>query len=198
MSNMSNMKFPEPRSLTEGFTDFSALSAVSCTDEETKKQIIERFAKVRDMSNVTAALAKLDVNPFGTNVRKRVAGYCNVNTDNEILFWQKSYLEQLRRYPDLQLIAMYCDYKNIPEEKRTGFAKLIQDAEAGKFDIIVVRGMKYISHDMKVCMQTISHLRNLPMPVGIFFITEYLYTLDSTREYVLQLLATVSEEFAKK
>ena len=76
------MDFAEPKSLAEGFTDFSSLIASSPSGPETKEQVIQRFTQVRDMSNITVIPAKPDINPFDTNVRKEVAVYCRVSTDN--------------------------------------------------------------------------------------------------------------------
>ena len=45
------MTFIEPKSLSEGFTDFRALPTVSRIGTETKEHIVERLSRVRDMSN---------------------------------------------------------------------------------------------------------------------------------------------------
>lgn len=47
-------------------------------------------------------------------------------------------------------------------------------------------------------MNIIYALRSLPNPVGIFFETENLYTLDKTADFTLQVLSLVAQEESHK
>ena len=48
------------------------------------------------------------------------------------------------------------------------------------------------------CMNIIYALRNLPNPVGIFFESENLYTLDKSADFTLQVLSLVAQEESHK
>ena len=199
------MGFEEPKSLAEGFTDFSSLITSHHSGSETKEQIVERFNQVRDMSNITVIPADPDVNPFDTNVRKEVAVYCRVSTDNisqtpSFLTQQNYYLNYVRECPDLHMVAIYRDegVSATKVDKREGLIQLIKDAEAGKFDMVIVKDLSRFSRNLMDCMQIIYKFRHLPRPVGILFETEHIYTLDTSRDFTLQILALVAQEESRK
>ena len=199
------MTFIEPKSLSEGFTDFRALPTVSRIGTETKEHIVERLSRVRDMSNITVIPAEPDVNPFDTNVRKRVAIYCRVSTDNlsqtpSFITQQNYYLDYVRKRPDLRMVAMYKDEGVSATEirKREGLIQLIHDAETGRFDMVIVKDLSRLSRNLMDCMQIIYKFRHLPKPVGILFETENIYTLDTSRDFTLQVLALIAQEESRK
>ena len=199
------MTFFEPKSLSEGFTDFSKISKVAPAGPETKEQIIKRYTQVRDMSNITVIPAEPEINPFDKKVRKRVAVYCRVSTDNlsqtpSFLTQQRYYLEYVRQHSDLQLIAMYKDegVSATRIKKREGLIRLINDAEAGKFDMVIVKDLSRLSRNLMDCMQIIYKFRHFPKPVGIFFESENIYTLDTSKDFTLQILALVAQEESRK
>ena len=137
-------------------------------------------------------------NMSDTSLKKRVAVYCKVNTDSisetsSFLTQQRYFLDYVRRHPDLHIVAMYCDDKGFPALKSNGFKTLLSDAEAEKFDLILMKRMDSFSSSLKVFMQIVDHLLHLPKPVGIMFEEEHLNTLDSQNEYLLRILRTVAK-----
>ena len=64
---------------------------------------------------------------------------------------------------------------------------MLEDAKAGKFDVIIVKNLSRLSRNLMDCMNIIYALRNLPNPVGIFFESENLYTLDKSADFTLQV-----------
>ena len=75
---------------------------------------------------------------------------------------------------------------------------MLEDAKAGKFDVIIVKNLSRLSRNLMDCMNIIYALRNLPNPVGIFFESENLYTLDKSADFTLQVLSLVAQEESHK
>ncbi len=99
-----------------------------------------------------------------------------------------------------KLIAMYSDegITATSTEKRIGLLQMLEDAKAGKFDVIIVKNLSRLSRNLMDCMNIIYALRNLPNPVGIFFESENLYTLDKSADFTLQVLSLVAQEESHK
>ena len=83
-------------------------------------------------------------------------------------------------------------------EKRVGLLTLLDDARAGKFDIIVVKNLSRLNRNLMDCMNIIYELRSLPRPVGILFETENMFTLDKNVDFTLQVLSLVAQEESHK
>ena len=110
------------------------------------------------------------------------------------------YLQFVRKHVQWKLIAMYSDegITATSTEKRIGLLQMLEDAKAGKFDVIIVKNLSRLSRNLMDCMNIIYALRNLPNPVGIFFESENLYTLDKSADFTLQVLSLVAQEESHK
>lgn len=171
----------------------------------TKDRIRDRYSKSRDMSKVTVLMPRPQTNPFDHRVRKRVVVYCRVSTDGisqttSFELQKNYYLKWVRQNPDWKLVAMYCDegLTATKIEKRDGLIQMLEDAKAGKFDIIVVKNLSRLSRNLRDCMNIVYKLRALPNPVGILFETENLFTLDKSADFTLQVLSLVAQEESHK
>ena len=98
------------------------------------------------------------------------------------------------------MVAMYKDegVSATRIKQREGLIQLIKDAEAGKFNMVIVKDLSRLSRNLMDCMQIIYKFRHFPKPVGILFETENLYTLDTSRDFTLQILALVAQEESRK
>ena len=145
--------------------------------------------------------SELNLNTSDTSLKKRVAVYCKVSTLDTIpeipsfLTQQKYYLDYMQRHSDLHLVAIYCDDERFPALKSNGFKTLLEDAEAEKFDLILMKSMDSFTSSLKIFLQIVDHFLHLPKPVGIIFKEEYLNTLDPSNRYLLRILRTVAETF---
>jgi len=170
-----------------------------------KDSIRERYNRQVDMSKVTVLPARPEPSPFDPRFRKRVVVYCRVSTDGisqtTSFELQKSYyLRYVRKRPDWKLVAMYSDegITATSTKKRNGLLAMLNDAKAGKFDIIVVKNLSRLSRNLMDCMDIIYKLRKLPRPVGILFESENLFTLDKNVDFTLQILSLVAQEESHK
>ncbi len=181
------------------------MSEFSPMNQATKDEIRARYGKERDMSKVKVIPARKEVSPFNSNTRKRVVVYCRVSTDgisqtSSFELQKNYYLKFVRKRPDWKLVALYSDegISATSTKNRDGLLRMLDDARAGRFDIIVVKNLSRFSRNLMDCMEIIYELRSLPHPVGILFESENMYTLDKNVDFTLQVLSLVAQEESHK
>lgn len=102
------------------------------------------------MANIRVIPASVNqFNPLNTNlIKRRVCGYARVSTDRDEQFTsfqaQKDYYEKyIKSKPDWEFVGLYSDEgitgTNI--KNRDGFKQMIDDALAGKIDLIVTKSV---------------------------------------------------------
>ena len=176
------------------------------TDGMSEREKIQYdYGRQRDMSKVTFFPAKKAPGLYDLAGRLRVVVYCRVSTDGlsqatSFELQRNYYLQFVRKHIQWKLIAMYSDegITATSTEKRIGLLQMLEDAKAGKFDVIIVKNLSRLSRNLMDCMNIIYALRNLPTPVGIFFESENLYTLDKSADFTLQVLSLVAQEESHK
>ena len=170
-----------------------------------REKIQYDYGRQRDMSKVTFFPAKKAPGLYDLAGRLRVVVYCRVSTDGlsqatSFELQRSYYLQFVRKHIQWKLIAMYSDegITATSTEKRIGLLQMLEDAKAGKFDVIIVKNLSRLSRNLMDCMNIIYALRNLPSPVGVFFESENLYTLDKSADFTLQVLSLVAQEESHK
>ena len=141
------------------------------------------------------------VNLHEDTKEKRVAVYARVSTDDSSQ--TSSYELQKNHYMDVvnnhigwKLINIYADegISGTSLRHRDEFVKMINDCKAGKIDLIVTKSVSRFARNVVDCVDYARELKQLPSPVGIFFETENIHTLDSSSEMILILMATLAQE----
>ena len=180
-------------------------SAVRFQGMTEKERIIAQYGKKCDMSKIVVIPAKPAPGLFDVERRKRVVVYCRVSTDgisqtSSFELQKNHYLKYVRQKPEWKLVGLYSDegITATTTRKRIGLLTMLDDARAGKFDIIVVKNLSRLSRNLMDCMEIIYMLRNLPHPVGILFETENMFTLDKNIDFTLQILSLVAQEESHK
>lgn len=180
--------------------------SVSHAGETYNKDIIrQNYGRDRDMSKVTVIPAAPVPSLFDSHKKQRVAVYCRVSTDGiqqttSFELQRKYYIKYVRKKPEWTLVAMYSDegITATNTTHRNGLLKMLEDARAGKFDIIVVKNLSRLSRNLMDCMNIVKELRNLKHPVGILFETENMYTLGENMDFTIQILSLVAQEESHK
>ncbi len=137
------------------------------------------------------------------NKPKRVAAYCRVSTDktdqaNSLESQQRYFNEYINRNPLWELYDIYVDdgISGTNTKKRVAFNHMIDDAVNGKFDLIIT---KEISRFARNIVDSITYTRELKQHgVGVLFLNDGIYTLDSDGELRLALLSTIAQEESRK
>ncbi len=134
---------------------------------------------------------------------ERVAAYCRVSTDHEdqasSLASQKKYFsEYIERNPLWELYDIYADegITGTSTRKRRSFQRMIADAQASRFDLIVT---KEISRFARNTLDSIFYTRRLKeLGIGVIFLNDNINTLDPDAELRLTILSSIAQEESRK
>jgi site-specific DNA recombinase len=131
--------------------------------------------------------------------RRRVAGYARVSTDSDEQF--TSYEAQVDYYtkfisdnPEWQFVKVYTDegVSGLNTKKRDGFNEMIDDALAGKIDLIVTKSVSRFARNTVDSLSTIRKLRD--KGVECYFEKEQIFTFDGKGELLLTIMASLAQE----
>jgi site-specific DNA recombinase len=190
----------EPHCLNKGRLHMTENETKQESIEIQKSKIRERYKGVNsDDLDIIPALPQED---FYENQReKRVAVYARVSTDDPRQ--TSSYELQKYHYHDVvshranwKLIEIYADegISGTSLQHRDAFVKMIADCKAGKIDLIVTKSVSRFARNVVDCIGYVRQLAALQPPVGVFFETENIYTLNSTSEMSLSFISTLAQE----
>lgn len=165
-----------------------------------KSKIRERYKGVSaDELDVIPALPQED---FYEDVKmKRVAVYARVSTDDprqtSSYELQKNHYEDVvSRRPNWQLVEIYADegISGTSLQHRDSFIRMIDDCKKGKIDLIVTKSVSRFARNVVDCIKIIRDLKAMNPPIGVFFETENIYTLNSNSEMSLSFISTLAQE----
>ena len=131
--------------------------------------------------------------------KKRVAAYARVSTEQDAQ--QNSYEAQIDYYtnyikgkPDWEFVKVYSDegisgtsYKN-----RTGFNQMIDDAKAGKIDLILTKSISRFSRNTVDSLTVTRELK--AKGVEVYFEKENISSMDKTAELIFTMLSSIAQE----
>ena len=129
----------------------------------------------------------------------RVGAYCRVSTDLDV---QKTSLDiQMHAYeriiaehPGWKLAGIYADkgISGTAVNKRTEFLRMIDDAEAGKIDYILVKSISRFSRNTVDLLRYVRELKEIG--VNVYFEKEHIDTGNSNSEFMLSIFAAAAQE----
>ena len=133
----------------------------------------------------------------------KVAAYCRVSTDKDdqiiSLHNQVDYFTAyIDKSPQWTLVQIYADegLSGTSTKKRVQFNKMVQDAHAGKIDLILT---KEVSRFARNTVDTLNFTRELKAAgVGVIFINDNIDTRDNDGEFRLSIMASVAQEESRK
>lgn len=173
------------------------------TQQRTSARKQQRNAKIRQTLTqqvevqVIPALEDME----GYEKRKpRVCAYCRVSTDmdTQALSYElqvQNYTEYITGNPDWEFAGIYADrgISGTSLKHREDFKRMIADCEAGKIDLIVTKAVTRFARNVVDAITTVRMLKALDPPVGVYFETERINTLDTTSETYLGLISLFAQ-----
>ena len=130
---------------------------------------------------------------------KRVAVYCRVSTlyevqDSSFETQRDAYIQMIGSRNDLVLAGVYGDHgkSGTSIKRRSEFQRMLRDCEDGKIDIVMTKSISRFARNLRDCLTTIDHLKQLGIPV--LFEKEGIDTMDARSELLLNVLAVIAEE----
>lgn len=132
---------------------------------------------------------------------KRVAVYARVSTDDprqtsSYELQKNHYLDMVKNHIGWKLVDIYADegISGTSLKNRDAFVQMINDCRAGKIDLIVTKSVSRFARNVVDCISYVRELKELKPPVGIFFETENIFTLNSNSEMSLSFISTLAQE----
>ena len=131
--------------------------------------------------------------------RRRTAGYARVSTDHEEQ--ASSYEMQMAHYKnyiesraDWEFVGMYSDegISGTNTKKRDGFNQMIEDALAGKIDLIITKSVSRFARNTVDSLQNVRKLKE--NGVEIYFEKENIWTFDMRGELLITIMSSLAQE----
>lgn len=138
-----------------------------------------------------------------SDIPLKVTYYARVSTDRDeqlnSLNNQRAYFEEkIRSNSAWTFVPGYVDegVTGTSTQKRTEFLRMVADAKAGLFDLILTKEVSRFARDL---LDSITYTRELlRYDVGVLFEDTGLNTMDADSEFRLAIMATVAQEESRK
>ena len=136
-----------------------------------------------------------------TNRKLRVAAYCRVSTqeeeqENSFDIQVHHFEQRIKSNPAWELVDIYKDkgISGTSVQKRLEFQRMINDAVAGKIDLILTKSISRFGRNVVDVNKNLRLLVSLPNPVAVEFETEGItYSGDGTNNLVVSILTALAE-----
>ncbi len=154
-----------------------------------------------DPENYEYTPAKKAIDYYDNNTPQRVGIYVRVSTDDvrqtTSFELQKQYYEEfVQKHPNWTLIKIYPDegISGTSLRHRDQFNQMISDSRAGKLDLIITKSVSRFARNVVDCIGLTRDLAELKPPVGVFFESEAIFSLNDDSQMALSFVATMAEE----
>lgn len=129
--------------------------------------------------------------------RLRVAAYCRVSKDDEeqassLMNQTEHYKTLIQSTPEYEYAGLYFDQGVSGYiENRPGFQKMMTDARAGRFDLIITKSITRFARNTNTILKATRELKELG--IGVFFELQNMNTLTQAGELLMTLYAALGE-----
>ena len=169
--------------------------------ERKKDKTRKRMHVEIDPENYEYTPAKKAIDYYDNNTPQRVGIYVRVSTDDvrqtTSFELQKQYYEEfVQKHPNWTLIKIYPDegISGTSLRHRDQFNQMISDSRAGKHDLIITKSVSRFARNVVDCIGLTRDLAELKPPVGVFFESEAIFSLNDDSQMALSFVATMAEE----
>lgn len=144
--------------------------------------------------------AKKDLELPGEKKKLRVCAYCRVSTeeDNQASSYElqvQNYTKMIQENDEWEFAGIFADegISGTSVLHREHFLEMIEKCQAGKIDLIITKQVSRFARNVLDSLNYIFMLRKLDPPVGVYFETEKLNTLDRSSDMVITVLSLVAQ-----
>lgn len=131
--------------------------------------------------------------------KKKVAAYARVSVESERMHHSLSaqisyYSSLIQKNPEWEYAGVYADYgiSGTGINKRQEFKQMLEDAEAGKIDIILTKSIQRFARNTVDLLRTVRHLKELG--IEVWFEKENIHTMSGDGELMMTILASFAQE----
>lgn len=127
----------------------------------------------------------------------KIAAYCRVSTDKmeqqESLNHQREFFSEYAKRNGHELVRLYADegITGTSLKKREEFKRLLQDAELGLFDMVVVKDISRFARNTVDALQSVRKLKSLG--INTLFVNSNMTSMGDG-EFVLTLFSAMAQE----
>lgn len=144
--------------------------------------------------------AKRDMEAETEKKKLRVCAYCRVSTDEDTQVSSyelqvQNYTRMIRENPEWEFAGIFADegISGTSVLHREHFLEMIEKCKAGEIDLIITKQVSRFARNVLDSLNYIFMLRKLDPPVGVYFETEKLNTLDKSSDMVITVLSLVAQ-----
>lgn len=168
--------------------------------KEQREDIKKRLHNSIHRDDVTVIPANPNLILDVHNRIERVGPYCRVSTmSNEQVesyeIQKEEYTKVISEHPNWTMVDMYADegISATSLKNRKDFLRLIDDCRAHKVTLILTKSVTRFARNIVDCISICRELKQLNPPVGVFFETENIFTLDQDSEMMLNMYSMVAQ-----
>jgi len=129
----------------------------------------------------------------------KVAAYCRVSTDSDEQATSyeaqvEHYTDFIKKNPEWEFAGIFADdgISGTNTKKREEFNRMIDEAMAGKIDMIVTKSISRFARNTLDCLKYIRQLKEKNIPV--YFEKENINTMDAKGEVLLTIMASLAQQ----
>ena len=173
-------------------------STKKAAEQAEREKVKKRYSNRREPDIIYPAKKQIDF--YDDDVHQRVAVYVRVSTDNlgqETSYeLQKNYYEEfVLKHPNWSLVKIYADkgISGTSTKHRDELNQMLTDCRAGKIDLIITKSVSRLARNTVDCITMVRNLAELRSPVGVFFESECIFSLNEDTSMPLSFLASIAE-----
>ena len=173
-------------------------SAKKTADQAEREKVKKRYSNRREPDVIYPAKKQVDF--YDADIHQRVAVYVRVSTDNlgqETSYeLQKNYYEEfVLKHPNWKLVKIYADkgISGTSTKHRVELNQMLADSRDGKIDLIITKSVSRLARNTVDCITIVRNLAELRNPVGVFFESECIFSLNEDTNMPLSFLASIAE-----
>lgn len=178
-------------------------------DSEKKEQKREQKERVRKRMRVSVDPANYRYIPekikvpdyYDDEAQYRVGIYVRVSTEDirqtTSFELQKKYYEDfVKQHPNWTLIDIYADegISGTSIKHRDNFLRMISDCKSGKITLVITKSVSRFARNVEDFVGMVGNLAELNPPVGVFFESEAIFSLNDDSQLALTFVATMAQE----
>ena len=169
--------------------------------EAEREAIRSRVRNAKSYEGIVYRHAKPTPNPMD-DTEKDVSIYTRVSTmslnqtssiENQELY----YRDKIEKTPNWNLTEIYSDEgkSGTSTRHRKDFNRMMDDARASKFDMIICASVSRFARNVSDCIDYVTELRTMhpQKPIGVYFETENIFTLDKDADQTLGFHALLAD-----
>jgi len=154
---------------------------------------------VRQVTVIPSTVNPINHMPASIQHKRRTAGYARVSTDSDEQFTSYEaqidyYTQYIKNHSDWEFVKVYTDegISGTSTKRRDGFNQMVDDALAGRIDLIVTKSVSRFARNTVDSLTTVRKLKDAG--VEVYFEKENIWTLDSKGELLITIMSSLAQE----